>query len=26
MQTQFYGLNGCAQNVWPYGVDGQYLD
>jgi hypothetical protein len=26
MQTQFYGLDGCVQNVWPYDVDGHYLD
>jgi hypothetical protein len=26
MQTQYFGLNGCVQNVWPYEPDGGYLD
>jgi hypothetical protein len=26
MQTQYFGLNGCVQNVWPYEPDGSYLD
>jgi hypothetical protein len=26
MQTQYYGLDGCVQNVWPYAADGAYVD
>jgi hypothetical protein len=26
MQTQYFGLNGCVQNIWPYDSDGSYLD
>jgi hypothetical protein len=26
MQPQYYGLDGCAQNIWPYTGDGGYLD
>jgi len=25
MQTQFYGMNGCVPNVWPYAEDGTFL-
>jgi hypothetical protein len=25
MQTQFYGLNGCVPNVWPYTEDGTFI-
>lgn len=25
MMTQYYGLNGCMPNVWPYRTDGTFL-
>ena len=25
MQTQYFGLNGCVQNIWPYADAGGYL-
>jgi hypothetical protein len=25
MQTQFYGMNGCVPNVWPYADDGTFV-
>lgn len=25
MQTQFYGMNGCVPNVWPYAEDGTFV-
>jgi hypothetical protein len=24
MMTQYYGLNGCVANIWPYTDDGTY--
>ena len=26
MQTQYYGMNGCVPNTWPYTNDDTYLD
>lgn len=26
MMTQYYGLNGCQPNVWPYRADGSFVD
>lgn len=26
MQTQYFGLDGCVQNIWPYADTGGYLD
>jgi hypothetical protein len=26
MMTQYYGLNGCLPNVWPYDENGKYID
>lgn len=25
MMTQYYGLNGCTPNVWPYDADGTFI-
>jgi Protein of unknown function (DUF3152) len=26
MMTQYYGLNGCVPNIWPYTADGNYVN
>jgi hypothetical protein len=26
MMTQYFGLNGCQPNVWPYDPNGNYID
>jgi hypothetical protein len=26
MMTQYYGLNGCLPNVWPFDENGNYID
>ena len=26
MMTQYYGLDGCLPNVWPYDADGKYIN
>jgi hypothetical protein len=25
MMSQYFGIDGCVPNIWPYAADGSYL-